>query len=111
MDDHGSHIRADARKARRHIRHAIDLVARVSADRGDHVDHEPGRMVDISEGGLCFVGIRYLPPGTLVEVEFEDCRVSGEVRHCKMREYAPHTEYVTGVMVREVLAGHDSWKI
>ena len=97
-------------KNRRHSRYAADLALRVCAVRGERLDHETGRMVDVSESGLCFVGARYLPPGTSVNIEFEDCRLVGEVRHCRMREYAAHVQFVTGVRIEQVLEGQDSWK-
>ncbi len=97
-------------KNRRHSRYAADLAIRVCAVRGTRVDRETGRMVDVSEGGLCFVGARYLPPGTSVNIEFEDCRLVGEVRHCRLREYAASVQFVTGVRIQQVLDGQDSWK-
>ena len=95
---------------RRHSRYAADLAIRVGAIRGTRLEHETGRMVDVSEGGLCFIGARYLPPGTKVNIEFAECRLAGEVRHCRMREYAARVQFVTGVQIRQVLAGHDAWR-
>jgi PilZ domain len=97
-------------KQRRHSRYAADLVIRVCAVRGTRLEHGTGRMVDVSELGLCFVGPRYLPPGTSVNIEFEDCRLVGEVKHCRLREYAAHVQFVTGVQIQQVLDGQDSWK-
>ncbi len=97
-------------KQRRHARYAADMAIRVCAVRGTRLDHETGRMVDVSEGGLCFVGARYLAPGTEVTVEFADCSLLCEVRHCRMREYAARVQFVTGVRVQKVLDGQDSWK-
>src|ERR1035438_9427155 len=87
-------------KQRRHSRYAADLAIQVDAVRGTRLEHGTGRVLDISEGGLCFVGTRYLPPGTVVNIEFEDCRLVGEVRHCRLREYAAHVEFVTGVRIQ-----------
>jgi hypothetical protein len=95
---------------RRHARYAADMAIRVSAVRGTRTDHETGRMVDVSEGGLCFVGARYLPPGTSVTIELSDCSLSGEVRHCRLREYARNVQFVTGVRIQQVLEGQESWK-
>jgi hypothetical protein len=95
-------------KQRRHSRYAADLAIQVDAMRGNRLEHGTGRVLDISEGGLCFVGTRYLPPGTSVNIEFEDCRLVGEVRHCRLREYAAHVEFVTGVRIQQVLDGQDS---
>jgi hypothetical protein len=78
--------------------------------RGTRLEHETGRMVDVSEGGLCFIGARYLPPGTSVNIEFEDCRLAGEVRHCRLREYAARVQFVTGVRIQHVLDGQEAWK-
>jgi hypothetical protein len=96
-------------KQRRHFRLAADQPLHVFAVRGSRVDEETGRLLDVSEGGLCFVGARYLPPGTSVKVEFEDCRLTGEVRHCRMREYAARVQFVTGISIQQVLNGQDSW--
>jgi hypothetical protein len=97
-------------KQRRHSRYAADLAIQVDAVRGTRLEHGTGRVLDISEGGLCFVGTRYLPPGTSVNIEFEDCRLVGEVRHCRLREYAAHVEFVTGVRIQQVLDGQESWR-
>jgi hypothetical protein len=97
-------------KQRRHSRYAADVAVEVSIVRGSRTDHETGRLVDVSEGGLCFVGARYLPPGTSVNIEVEDCRLVGEVRHCRLRDYAAHVQFVTGVRVEEVLGGQEFWK-
>ena len=95
---------------RRHARFAADMAVRVCAIRGTRIDQETGRMVDVSEGGLCFVGARYLAPGTSVKIEFEDCSLLGEVRHCRMRDYSAQVQFVTGVRIQQVLDGQDSWK-
>jgi hypothetical protein len=95
-------------KQRRHSRYAADLAIQVDAMRGNRLEHGTGRLLDLSEGGLCFVGTRYLPPGTSVNIEFEDCRLVGEVRHCRLREYAAHVEFVTGVRIQQVLDGQES---
>jgi hypothetical protein len=97
-------------KQRRHARYAADLAVQVYAVRGSRADHERGRLVDVSEGGLCFVGARYLPPGTSVNIEVEGCRLAGEVRHCRLRESAAHVQFVTGVRIQQVLDGQESWK-
>jgi hypothetical protein len=97
-------------KQRRHSRFAADLAVHVFATRGARVDQETGRMLDVSEGGLCFLGARYLAPGTSVRIEFEDCRLIGEVRHCRLREYAARVQFVTGVRIQQVLGGQESWK-
>lgn len=96
-------------KQRRHARYAADLAIQVDALRGTRLEPGTGRLLDISEGGLCFVGARYLPPGTRVNVELEDCRLVGEVRHCRLRDYAAHVEFVTGVRIQQVLDGQQSW--
>ena len=66
-------------------------------------------MVDISEAGLCFVGSRYLVPGTSLGVEFNNCRIVAEVRHCRLREYGSFGQFVTGVQVQEILEGVETW--
>ena len=100
----------DGFKQRRHSRHTADLAIQVGAVRGTRVEPGTGRVLDISEGGLCFVGSRYLPPGTGVNIDFEDCRLVGEVRHCRLREYSAHVQFVTGVRIQQVLDGQESWK-
>jgi len=97
-------------KQRRHVRFAADMPIQISAIRGVHADRETGRMVDVSEGGLCYVGARYHAPGTIVNIEFQDCRMVGQVRHCRMREYGSHVQFVVGVQIQQVLDGLESWK-
>lgn len=110
MDAPGISTPVSELNQRRHARFAADMSIRVCALRGNRVDHETGRVVDVSEGGLCFVGARYLAPGTRVNIEFDDCRLAGEVRHCRMREYSARMQFVTGVRIQQVLDGLDSWK-
>ncbi|HLK22682.1 MAG TPA: PilZ domain-containing protein [Bryobacteraceae bacterium] len=97
-------------KQRRHSRFPADLALQVNAMRGTRVEPGTGRVLDVSEGGLAFVGTRYLPPGTVVNVEIGDCRLMGDVRHCRMREYASHVQFVTGVRIQQILDGQESWK-
>jgi len=66
-------------------------------------------MVDVSEGGLCFIGARYLPPETAVDIEFEGCRLTGHVRTCRIREYAAHVQFVTGVQIEQLVRGSQLW--
>jgi len=99
---------------RRHVRYAANLPIRVVEVGGTDMFrvaiHQSGRMVDVSEGGICFVCPRYLAPGTAVEITFEDCRLSGEVRHCRVREYATHMQFVTGVEIHTIIEGESSWR-
>jgi len=97
-------------KSRRHVRYAADTPIQISAIRGVHTNRETGRMVDVSEGGLCYVGAHYLAPGTTVNIEFQDCRLAGQVRHCRLREYASRVQFVTGVQIQQVLDGLETWK-
>jgi len=94
---------------RRQVRQKADHVVRVSVTRGAARKTETARMVDISEGGLCFVGSRYLIPGTSLGIEFNDCRIVAEVRHCRLREYGSTIQFVTGVRVQEILDGAGTW--
>jgi hypothetical protein len=71
---------------------------------------EISRMVDISDGGMCFIGSRYRAPGTLVSIEAGGSRLLAEIRHCRMREYSARMELVTGVQIHQVLDGPDNWK-
>jgi hypothetical protein len=96
---------------RRHARFIANLPIQVSLTTHDgHVERESDRMLDVSEGGLCFVGMRYLAPGGAVKVEFSDCILEGRVKHCRLREYGAHIEFVTGVQVERVLGGQETWK-
>jgi PilZ domain len=94
---------------RRQTRLPADHVIRVSLSAGPARPPENARMVDISEGGMSFVGSRYLIPGTPVKIEFGECRVLAEVRHCRLREYGSVSQFFTGVQVREVLEGSEAW--
>lgn len=95
---------------RRHARFKANLPIHASTTRGTLVESETGRMVDVSESGLCFVGARYLAPGAVVKIEFADCALEGKVMHCRMREYSAHIEFVTGVAIQSVLSGEETWK-
>jgi len=66
-------------------------------------------MIDVSEGGMCFVGSRYLGPGTPLRIEFGGYRVAGEARHCRLQEYGSNGQFVIGVQVWEVLEGREIW--
>jgi hypothetical protein len=93
------------RQARRQAEHVI----RVSITSGSSRHTETARMVDISEGGMCFVGSRYLVPGTPLGIEFGECRIVAEVRHCRLREYGSMGQFVIGVQVQQILEGVETW--
>ncbi len=93
------------RQARRSAEHAI----RVSVSIGPARQTDTARMVDISEGGMCFIGSRYLVPGTSLGIEFGDCRIVAEVRHCRLREYGSVSQFFTGVQVQQILEGVETW--
>src|SRR5260370_16510626 len=100
MTDHGK---------RRHARRNSDRVVRISVTDGSTNLTETARMVDVSEGGMCFIASRYLAPGTPLRIEFGECRVVAEVRHCRLREYGSHGQFVTRVQVWEILEGATAW--
>lgn len=94
---------------RRHARQLADHAIRISMNSGALRWTETARMVDISEGGLCFIGSRYLIPGTPLGIEFSDCRIVAEVRHCRLREYGAISQFFTGVQVQQILEGVETW--
>lgn len=94
---------------RRHARRGADHMIRVSMPRGAARQTETARMVDISEGGMCFIGARYFIPGTSLGIEFADCRIVAEVRHCRLREYGAVNQFFTGVQVQQILEGVETW--
>jgi PilZ domain len=94
---------------RRQARRQADYFIRVSVNRGSARETETARMVDISEGGLCFIGSRYLIPGTPLGIEFSDCRILAEVRHCRLREYGAASQFFIGVQVQQILEGVETW--
>ena len=100
---------SDSANQRKHARLSANHVIRVSI-HGKKQEGENSRLVNVSEGGMCFTGSRYLPPGTLVNIELGESRVLAEVRHCQMRKYSAHVEFVTGVQIHQVLDGPGSWK-
>jgi len=97
-------------EVRRHVRYPVDHVIQVWAYCGDHEENETSRMMDVSESGLCYVGRRYLAPGTKVRIEFAGCKVLSEVRRCQIREYAATMEFVTGVELEQILEGQTTWE-
>jgi hypothetical protein len=94
---------------RRHVRFPANHEIRVCAFRGDVRETKPARMVDVSEGGICFVSTRYLAPETKVKIDFEKCVLLGEVKSCHMREYGAQVEFVTGVEITQAIEGAESW--
>lgn len=94
---------------RRHVRFSANLAIRIVMVHGKTQETQPGRMVDISEGGMCFIGPRYLPLGSTVRIEFGECRLHAQVRHCHLREYGTHSQFVIGVQIASVEAGEESW--
>ena len=94
---------------RRQARRNADHVIRISLNTGPTRPPENARMVDVSEGGMCFVGSRYLVPGTTVKIEFGACRLLAQVRHCRLREYGAISQFFTGVEVQQVLEGSETW--
>jgi hypothetical protein len=100
----------DIANQRQHTRLSANHVIRVWAVNGTKQTGETSRVVDISEGGMCFIGPRYFAPGTLVSIEIGESRLLAEIRHCGMRQYSAHMEFVTGVQIHQVLDGPDHWK-
>jgi len=94
---------------RRQVRLTADHLIRVTITRGSARQTETARMVDVSEGGLCFIGSRYLIPGSPLGIEFADCRIVAEVRHCRLREYGAVSQFFTGVQVQQILEGVETW--
>ncbi len=94
---------------RRQVRMRADYVIRFTLVRGPARTPETARMVDVSEGGMSFVAPRYLIPGTSLKIEFGDCRLLAEVRHCRLREYGAISQFFTGVQVQQVLEGSETW--
>ena len=85
------------------------LPIRVEAELENQIVSQKARMVDVSEGGLSFLGAKYLPPGTPVKVNFAKCSLMGEVRRCRLQEYGARTQFVTGVQVQSIAAGQEDW--
>jgi len=42
-------------------------------------------------------------------IEFGDCRIVAEVRHCRLREYGAISQFFTGVQVQQILEGVETW--
>jgi hypothetical protein len=100
----------DIANQRQHTRLSANHLLRVWPVKGTKQTGETSRVVDISEGGMCFIGSRYLAPGTLVSIEIGESRLLAEIRHCRMRQYSSRIEFVTGVQIQQVLDGPDDWK-
>lgn len=95
---------------RKQARFTANHPIQVSTMRATQVETEAGRLVDVSQGGLSFIGARYLPPGAAVRIGLGECALEGQVRHCRMREYSARMEFVTGVEIQRVLEGEQAWK-
>jgi hypothetical protein len=94
---------------RRQVRRSTDNIIRFSVLEDSTRQTETARTIDISEGGMCFISPCYLAPGTSLTIEFDRCRILAEVKHCRLREYGADSQFVTGVQVREILDGAETW--
>jgi len=68
-----------------------------------------GGIIDISEHGLSFTFLRRLDAGDSLTVQYEGCVVLGEVRNCRVRQFAQERRYLIGVAVRQVVQGEETW--
>jgi hypothetical protein len=68
-----------------------------------------GGIFDVSEHGLSFTFQKRLEPGDSITVEYEGCLVRGEVRHCRVRQYAER-RFLIGMAVTNVVRGEDTWR-
>jgi serine/threonine protein kinase len=66
-DAPASRARSDAHPRRRHPRAPYTTLARIAGERGRRVD---GRVEEVSEGGLQFVGSSSIPAGENVRIRF-----------------------------------------
>src|ERR1700730_17233633 len=64
-----------------------------------------GGIIDISEHGLSFTFIRRLDAGDSLTVRYEGCTVVGQVRNCRVREFAQERRYLIGVAVTQAIQG------
>src|SRR5579884_3914559 len=98
------------RERRLQPRFVVNLPVQIAAGQHSGFGNQTGRMVDVSEGGLSFICPRLLVVGTTVTIALENCRLQCEVRHCRPREFARRTEYLSGVAIQEVIEGLDVWR-
>lgn len=69
-----------------------------------------GGIIDLSEHGLSFTFFRRLDAGDCLTVQYEGCIVLGEVRNCRVRQFAQERRYLIGVAVTKVVQGEETWK-
>jgi hypothetical protein len=98
--------RADQRRFRRS---GAKREIRVTTACGQAGEAE-ARIVEISETGLSFIGGQYFDPQAELQIEFDDCRLLALVKHCRERQYAADTEFMTGVKIQSILEGSETWE-
>lgn len=100
-------LRADQRRFRRS---GAKREIRVSTASGLAGGEAEARIVEISETGLSFIAGQYFDPQAEVQIEFDDCRLLAQVKHCRERQYAADTEFMTGVQIQSILEGSETWE-
>ena len=99
----------DSSEQRREQRFALNRPVSLKIEGPSKAQSGSGGIFDISEHGLSFTFRRRLEPGDSVTVEYEGCLVRGEVRHCRVREYA-EWRFLIGVAVTRVVRGEETWR-
>ncbi len=94
---------------RREHRYQATLRAKITTPDPDFA-LDNAVIVDISTGGLSFRSLYAFTTGADILVECEGCRLDGEVRNCRRREFAAETEYIVGVLVRSIPQGEAHWQ-
>ena len=85
---------------RLHARHPVDFDARVTDITSPDCVLR-GRVVDISESGVCTNLTSPMSPGAIVKIEIADCALFGQISYC----YQEGSAYFAGLEVVRVLIG------
>jgi hypothetical protein len=91
-------------------RFAVNLPVRIGILEDPGASTSEGRIIDISESGLAFIGQDFLPLGAKISVECDGCLLHGQVCNLRAREYGSRPAYVIGIAINEVLTGAQIWR-
>jgi hypothetical protein len=91
---------------RRWPRHQVDLQVYVVLRNGESIVVVPGRLTEISEGGMALYAGIHLQPGDLLEIEFPTRQARAQGRICSREGYCFGVEFVTSLSAPARPASH-----
>src|ERR1700676_4756250 len=110
MDGGRRALKPDSFEKRREPRFRLNQPVSISIQGPSKSQSGVGGIIDLSEHGLSFTFIRRLDAGDFLTVQYEGCVVLGQVRNCRVREFAQERRYLIGVAVTKVVQGEETWR-